>query len=407
MKCHLKQLLTGVVTKQLIGGLLLVNLCMTLTGCWDLQELQNRHIALAMAIDAANDSETGAETFIQPYGGRQFRFSVELLEVAPSQGQRGGGSGNKTYVISETGRSFLEIIRDMFGQLGRPISWEHIQVIVISEAALEAGGLDQLLDWFVRDNEMRWRINVYVTPGEAKPILEYIPPGGEANGIFLANITRNNVKDPHIASARSELGFTVIKLDNHAALVLPKIELADNVLKVGGVAVLKHNRLAGYLDEAATIGAKFILGVEKSAIITTRCKDHPEQIIAFELFRHDTHLQAHVSGDNIYYTLDIAMYGNLGEMGGCSAPEDHDNGNPDYIHMLENQFADEVKQSVQRGLKAQQSMGTDVSNFGRTLNIQFPKKWKEVKDRWDDEIFPTVPVIVSVNVHIMQLGESK
>ena len=407
MKQQCKQWLLVAVSKQLLGWLLLSSVCLSLVGCWDQRELQNRHIALAVAIDVADGSETGVETFVQPYGGKQFRLSVQLLELAPTQGEQGGSSGNQTYVISNTGRSLLEITRDMYGQLGKVISWEHIQVIIISEAALEAGGLDQLLDWFMRDSQMRWRIHVYVTPGKASPILEYQPPSGEANGIFLANIARNNLKDPHIASSRSDLGFTVIKLDNKIPFVLPKIELADGIIKVSGVAVMKNNRLAGYLNEDETAGGRYILGVEKSAIITTHYQDHPEHILAFELFHHDTRLQAHVSGDTIYYTLDITMYGQIGEMGGSTEPSDYTTGNPDYIRKLELQFAEEVKQRVELVLKRLQEQGADGLNFGRALKIQYPKKWEEVKERWNEEIFPKIPMVVSVNVTIFQVGEHK
>ncbi|HWR43497.1 Ger(x)C family spore germination protein [Sporomusa sp.] len=408
MKLRLMQWFTVNRIKRLSGWLLLTIVCLPLAGCWDQRELQNRHFALAVAIDAADGSETGPETFVQPYGGKQFRLSVELLDIMPSQGERRSASAPKTHVISNTGRSFLEMTRDMFGQLGNPIAWEHIQVIVISQAALEAGGLDQLLDWFMRETELRWRMRLFVTPGDARSILEYKPPSGEPNGLFLGNMARNYAKNPHVVGTHEDIGFTTVRLDNKAPLVLPKIELADDIIKLGGSAVIKKNgRLAGYLDEYDTMAERFIVGLEKSAIITTSCTDHPDYVYAFELFRHDTRLNPHVSGDNIYYTLDINMYGNIGEMQRCPEPHKHDTGNPEFIRKLELQFAEEVKQTVEHGLKVQQDMGVDVLNFARELKRHYPKKWEEVKDRWHEEVFPTIPVVVSVNVTIHQVGEHK
>ncbi|HWR09446.1 Ger(x)C family spore germination protein [Sporomusa sp.] len=400
--------LIGNCLKQIGVWILLIALCLPLAGCWDQKELQNRHFALAVAIDAADGSESAAENFIQPYGGKQFRMSVELLDFEPSQSERGRTSPIKTYVVSNTGRSFFEMNRDMTGQLGKTISWEHIQAIVISEAALEAGGLDQLIDWFLRDNEMRWRMRLYITPGEAKSIIKYKSPSGEPAGIFLANAARNAFRNPHIVGINEDIGFTSGRLDKNLPLVLPKIELTENIIKLGGAAIIgKTGRLAAYLNDYDTMAEKFILGLEKGAVITTRCTAHPDYVLLYELFRHDTRLRAHVSGDNIYYTLDITMYGNIGELQRCPEPHDHANDDPEYVHKLELQFAKEVKQMVEHGLKVQQDMGIDVLSFGRELKIRYPGKWEEVKDRWDQDVFPTIPMVVSVNVNITRVGEHK
>ncbi|QDR83355.1 Ger(x)C family spore germination protein [Sporomusa termitida] len=387
--------------------LLLTALCLMLTGCWDRRELQDRHFALAVAIDVADGTISAAENFVQPYGGKLFRMSVELLDFEPSQSERGSLSPIKTYVVTNAGRSFFEMNRDMISQLGKPISWEHIQVIVISEAALAAGGLDQLIDWFLRDNEMRWRMRLYVTPGEARPVIQFKPPSGEPAGIFLANAARNYFRNPHIVGIQ-DVGFTAVSLDKNSPLVLPKVELTDDILKLGGTAVIdKTGKLAAYLNEYETMADKIIIGLERGAVITTPCSEHPDYIFAYELFRHDTRLHAHVDGDNIYYTLDITMYGNIAEMQRCPEPHMHVSDNPAYAQKLERQFAQEVKQMVEHGIKVHQDMGIDVLFFGRRLKISHPRKWEAVKERWDKEIFPKIPVIISVNMNINGVGEHK
>lgn len=400
-------LFTISVCRQLAVWMLLTALCLLLAGCWDQRELQDRHFALAVAIDATHGNESAAGNFIQPYGGKQFRMSVELLDFEPSQTVRGSLSPIKTYVITNDGRSLLEMERDMISQLGKPISWEHIQVIVISEDALAAGGLDQLLDWFLRDNEMRWRTRLYLTPGEAGAVIRFKPPSGEPAGIFLANAARNYFRNPHIVGIQ-DVGFTAGRLDKNLPLVLPKVVLSDNIIKLGGSAVIdKTGKLAAYLDEYETMAEKFIVGLEKGAVITTPCSDHPDYIFVYELFRHDTRLRAQVDGDNIYYTLDITMYGNLAEMQRCPESHAHASDNPAYVQKLERQFGQEVKQMVEHGIRVQQDMGLDVLFFGRKLKNSNPKKWEEVKDRWDKEVFPNIPVIVSVNVNINGVGEHK
>lgn len=396
----------GNKAKMLMAWLLLSAICLPLAGCWDQRELQNRHMVLAAAIDVVDDDGKPYETFVQPHGGRNFRFSVQILDIEPQEGEQGMPK-ESTYVVSGVGRLFFEIMRDMYGQLGRPITWDHIQAIVLSQAAIDYGGLDQLLDWFSRNTEMRWRIRLYITPGEAKPIIEYEPPSGEPNGLYLTGISRNYIKNPHIGSVQTELGYAIGRIDNQIPIPIPKIELTGDILKVGGIGIVKNGHVVGYLDEYETLGAKFIMGSEKSAIITTACKDHPDKVFVFELFRHDTTLKPYVSGDNIYYTLDITMYGTIGEMQTCPEPNDHNLVDAEFLKKMELQFAEEVKKAIVQAYERNQKLEADTLAMGKKLQIKYPKKWKEIKGRWNEEIFPHVPLIVSVNVSIRHTAERK
>jgi len=49
----------------------------------------------------------------------------------------------------------------------------------------------------------------------------------------------------------------------------------------------------------------------------------------------------------------------------------------------------------------------DASVFGAKLKAHEPVVWEKVKDRWNDEVFPTVSLLVSVNVVIENIGEHK
>lgn len=399
-------MMKGNKVKFLLVWLLLSAICLPLAGCWDQRELQNRHMVLAAAIDVVDDEVKPYETFVEPHGGRNFRLSVQILDIEPQEGEQNMPK-ERTYVVSGVGRLFFEVIRDMFSQLGRPITWEHIQTIVISQDAVNYGGIDQLLDWFSRDAEMRWRIRLYITPGEAKPIIEYQPPGGEPNGLFLTGISRNYIKNPHIGSVQTELGYASGRIDNKIPIPIPKIELSGDIIKVGGVGIVKNGQVVGYMDEYETLGAKFIMGIEKSAIITTACKDHPDKVFTFELFQHDTTLEPHVSGDNIYYTLDINMYGSIGEMQTCPEPNDHNLIDAEFLKRMEQQFAGEVRKLVVHAYERHQTLEADVLGMGKKLQNKSPKKWIELKDRWNEEIFPHIPLIVSVNVSIRHTADRK
>lgn len=401
--------------KSVMGCVILLCLSILTTGCWDRREIDERNFVLAIGIDMADAGlKSGIkpeqarevrriETFSQPHGSKRYRLSLQILNMSPGSGEQ---EKSKAYVISNTGESFFEMIRDMLGQSSKALWFEHLQVIIISEAVLKQAGLGEILDFFKRDSEMGSRIKIYVTSGEARSLLEYIPPSKEAGGVYLADIIRNQSRNSHVAGAKTDLGYTIEYLDNKANINVPRIELADKVVKLGGAAAFEKDHFIGYVDEYAIAGWKFIAGTEKSAIITIPCPDHPDHQAVFELFRHDTRLRPHVDGDAIYYTLDITMYGSLAELQGDIKQDN--TMDAQYIHKLENAFADEVKRNVIYAMDiSQKKLKTDVRNlFAAKLKAHEPDAWEKVKDQWA-EIYPDIPLVISANVFINEIGIHK
>jgi spore germination protein KC len=297
----------------------------------------------------------------------------------------------------------FDMVRDMRGQTSKALWFEHIQVIVISEEAVRRANLSKLLDFFLRDGEMRWRTRVYITPGKAQELMEFKPPTGEPGGIYLAGMARQGAKNPHIAEARTDIGFTNATINENGDVILPRIELVKDKVKINGAAMFKKNRFIGYIDEYTVKGLKFIRGTEKSALVPFECPVHPGEFALFELFRHHTKLTPHVDGESIWFTLDIAMRGNLGEV---SCGMEHDTRDPVYLEKARMAFAKAVERNIAHTKQVCQTMGVDVLGFARYLKAYKPETWERVKENWQD-VFPAIPLYTSVNVTILHVGEHK
>lgn len=390
------------------GYLLLIAASVVVSGCWDRVEIQDRSFVLAMAIDVAEAPHSAArpearvEWYVQGADQpRPFRFSLQVLKLGSRE--RGGGEPSKTFVLSNTGNSIFETLRDTLGQSSKALWFEHNQAVIISEAAARRGGLSRVMDFWQRDAEMRWRMSLFVSRGEAAPLLDFTPPSGEPGGIYLANVARRHVKDSHLATAATDLLFTTESLDAKGDLALPVLELAGKALKIKGAALFKKGNLVGYIDEYAIQGVRFIRGVEKDVVITAPDPDNLGEFVVFEVFRHDTKIKPHVDGDNIYFTLDIAMRGNIGEI---SNKNKLNALNTEELRRMQTFIVEEVKRNIMYGQAAVQAKGTDILYFGKLLKAEEPKIWARVKDNWDT-IFPTIPLYVSVNVSIINIGEHK
>ncbi len=55
--------------------------------------------------------------------------------------------------------------------------------------------------------------------------------------------------------------------------------------------------------------------------------------------------------------------------------------------------------------KIQQQYQTDVSGFGNSLRIEYPKVWEKVKKNWD-QTFSEVPITYEVKINIKDYGTS-
>jgi len=400
--------------KRMLACILITIIGLLSSGCWDRHELEERRLVLAIAIDRADQGlgpEQGqdtakVETFAQPHGSKRYRVSLQIMNITPA----GGGSSAtpkgqiETYVISNTGESLFEMIRDIQGQVDQQLWFEHTQVIIISEAAARQGGLQPIIDYFRRDAEVRGLTKMLITSGEARLLLEYQPPEGEPGGIFFVNSLRQYRKNPHVPGWHTDMGDAARAIDNNSRVLIARVELVDDVVKLGGMALFKKGKFIGYVDEYATQGGKILSGIEKSAIITAECPRHPGKIIVFELFRHDTKLKPHIDGETIYYTLDIVMRGNIGE--NQCGPQ-HDTFDAEVIHEMEELIAAEVKKNVLYTLHTYQQLQVDASVFGAKLQAYEPLVWEKVKDCWNEDVFPNIYLIVSVHVIIENIGEHK
>lgn len=382
-------------------ALVLAGACFFTAGCWDRREIQERNFVLAVAIDKAEaegkDSEP-LQSFVQPYGKKKYRLSLQLLRI----GQSDEGEKGKTYVISNTGESMFEMVRDMLGQSSRSLWFEHIQAIVISEEVVKEDSLGKILDFFIRDAEMRWRIKVYITSGEAKKVIEFSPQNKEPGGMFLGAMVRLHPRSLHIAGTKTDMGYITQSLDNHSATGIPFLQLQDKSLKITGIAMFQDGIFKGHLDEYTVAGIKLIRGTEKSGVISFPCPEHPEKMLVFEIFHHDTRFLPHCEGEQIYFTLDIDMTGNIGEIQGCF--NKHQKMDGATLKVMEEAAASAVTACVANAWKVQQEMGVNAVAAEDKLRTHEPACWGNIKADWKER-FREIPLVVSVNVTVRNIGE--
>lgn len=396
--------------KRGLAVMALAAVCLAAAGCWDRMEIQDRAFVLAVAIDvpeAGVDKEPGRarmESYTSLGPPPRYRVTFQVLKISGGKaGEEKPGGESKAYLLSSTGPGIFEALRDALGESSKAVWFENIQAIVVSEAVMKRYGMAAPLDLFRRDGEMRWRAQVFITPGEARKILEIQPPTGEPGGIYLARVARRQAKDIHLASARTDMSFAIEAIDWGEDIMFPVLEPVGQSIKIKGAAMFKGREFLGYMDEYTVKGLRLIRGTEKSALITFECPVHPGSAVTFELFRHQTSIKPVVEGDKVSFELSIGMRGNIGEI---QCEYLHNSQSKEYQLRAQELFAEEVKRNIEHTLAFCQARGWETFYMRRSLEAYKPADWERLKDRWS-EIYPTVPVRVTVKVSIVNVGEHK
>jgi len=241
--------------------LMLILIQLFTTGCWNRRELDKIGLVIGIGIDRGED--------------QQIEFTVQIINPTTIKRASEGGSGqNKpSIILSSSGSTIFEAVRNLTEKSGRRLNYSHNMVIVLG-ANLARDGVLPILDFFVRDHEMRFKTWIVVTGGKAADIIQAEPS--------MENISAKNLnlllKDYGIVSQSVAVNMLDIIneiTDESLQAVVGRVELENIQEKKGlilnGAGVFRQDKLIGWLDPMKTRGYLWVRDKVKSAIITVPC----------------------------------------------------------------------------------------------------------------------------------------
>ena len=77
---------------------------------------------------------------------------------------------------------------------------------------------------------------------------------------------------------------------------------------------------------------------------------------------------------------------------------------PKIIEEIKNVDIEKIKQYVNEAINLAKNNKTDIFGFGNYVYKNDPQRWKEIKDIWDDEIFPSLEIEIEVNLKLQAKG---
>lgn len=383
-----------------------VLLLLSLTGCWSSNEIEEMGLSVGLALDEGKESTI--EKKLKEQGGGYTKKDILTLtyQFVNPQGTESesneGGLQQKAYInISETGDSVHQMTREFSLRSDRPMFSPHLKVIVISEDLVRKYRLEQLLDQFLRDNEIRPSCLVFISKGQARETLESRETG-EIPAFRLLGIAGNEYRTTRVLPSVS-LAKLEGKMQSGSSFLLQNVISTNGEVKFSGAAVIegKTKKLRAFLNEEELEGLTWITGKGKGGLIKSFDKE-TNQPIMYEVKSMKSNITPHVNGNNISFNVTIESEGRISENWVVSEKTSENK----FLKNAEKATEEEVTQLVKNVLKfMQEDYQVDVAGFGNRLRIKHPKVWEKVKKDWD-QTFSEIPIKYNVNITITEYGAS-
>ena len=380
----------------------------SLTGCFDANELDELGISLILGFDVVED---------------KLLITAEVVDPQYSSSSSDTGEGSTVKYVQGIGNTLFEAFRDITLKFDRRIYAAHNKVLIFGEE-LPRSGLITHIDQLFRDREQRESAFMLIAKGARAYEVMGVNSGLEtvpANYILdLIKNINNNPKsiDTNIISYMQHyyheghhpiVGVIEKKRKNVIDKTSEDKGSEEYELSIIGSAIFRKDKLIGYLNGNDTKAVNYLLNNIENGIITfpifnsseekVQSEGLPTNVSSVNVIKGKTKNDIEINGDKVILKTKINIRAALGELIAKT-----DVSNEEDIRRLEDACSKTVEVNIESAVKkVQQEYGTDIFGFGIAFHHKYPKQWEKIKENWD-EIFKDAEFQIEVKTSIIRTG---
>lgn len=376
--------------KRKIACVLVIVFSLLQTGCWDAREIDELAFVLSIGLDKADNG---------------FKVTAQIASPDTYSKTPSGSGSQKTkpyWIVSSTGKTIFEAIRNMSSISSRRIFWSHIKVIVISEQ-MARGNTLEIFDFFSRNPEIRLRALVAVTPDEAGKIIDIVPETEKDPSLYLEKIIENR-------SLNGKSYMIMLKdfledyLEPNVGPVTSRIILdkskSPHFLKTSGAYVFDGGKVSGALKEEQTRGLLWIKNQMKDSIMVVNCP-YDYTPVTLEIKKAKSSIKSKLRNGVPSFTVKVDVSANITEQS-CNTNFNDIQKLKELQKAMEAAIAKDIKSAITTAKNNQ----IDFVGLSRALHSQHKDEWHQIYPKWN-EIFKTAEVNIAVKVDIHHVSLAK
>ena len=357
-----------------------VLLALTSSGCWNYKEVDDMGIVAGVAVDL--EPETG-----------KLLLTLEMVDTKQSLEK----SQSNSQMVSLSGDTLFEIVRNMISMTGKKLFWSHAKTIVLSKEVAQQSVVS-IIDWFTRDTETR--ADVYIFISDEPTAREVLDREGTTDSVLSFELEQMMRQEKYTSTAPVvEIWDFIDKLESRGKMAIaPVIDLMEigkeKTERVHGTAVFYRDKMVGKLNGDETKAMLFVKNEIRGGVLAVQNKlGKPE--FSLEIYKNKTKIKPVGTADSLRLEIHTTTYTGLDEVmttNGFTHPTSIE----EIQELAEEQLEEEMKAVIQ---KMQQQYKTDIFGFGEYIHENKPKLWEEIKDEWN-EMFTELPITVSSEIII-------
>jgi spore germination protein len=393
------------VNRHIKKSLIFILILLVLTGCWDRVEIEERGFVLGIGVDSIMETDMKMEKGKPPIDENFVKLTYQVVIPAglgsPTQG---GGDKQAYHNISEEGSSAFEITRMLAGELSRTPFLEHLKVIVFSKDAVsQPYFFSNVLDYYLRDHEMRRSMKIFISDTDAEKMLDFKPINESIPSLYIDSLSENFYKNAEIMEP-VRIGDIHEKLLGKRSFMIPILGRKDEIIAINGGAVFHgHNdKMVGRLSSTEFVGVNLANGKVEGGYIEAGYKGN---LFVLNVKNSKSKLSGNVNDkNNLNFTFKINVKGDLAE---SFTPKSLDLQNKQVMDNIEKAIEAEIKSKVHVGIeKLQKDLSADVLKLNEYIIRKNYDLWEQIKNDWDhgENYFAQSKINVEVTVDIIGIG---
>jgi len=380
--------------------LFIIIILLLVSGCWQYRELNDLAIVSAIGVDKIDT---------------EYLVTVQVINTRKQSHTIQAGEETTVTIYEAKGKSIQEALNMISLECPKELYLGHIDIVVIGEETARTG-IKDYIDFFLRDREVRKIYPfVFAKGAMATDVLKILPPiiilpgtnlanmietADEINGV-ISNRRFDNVLDCMYKRGR-HAGVTAIEIVNQSE----KGDSLDNLseskpktkLMITGPAVMRDDKLVGFLNNREGFGYNIIRKQVKRAVITFPC-DKDNNYGSVTIDSPKVKLDTKIKNNKPFTSIKIDIASSLTSYN-CKLDLSKDKN----ITKVENMIVKETESIIKDVIYAAQKIHkTDVLSFDEKIYQNYYKDWEKIEKNWD-EIFPTVKYEIKVNARINSIG---
>lgn len=383
--------------KKIILSLILL---LTLTGCWNYNELNDYSIVSGVAIDKSDD---------------EYEMSVLISNSPKSNSSESNSSESQVVVFSGKGDSIFSALKQIGLISPSELYFGSFSVLVISEEIAKEG-INNAIDFFVRYPNSRKNFYVVLSKDtKAKDTLKIMTPLSSFPSQKITDNVKSTTELQGIISSKNFNDLLSTILSPGTELSINCIEIVGDVkegsskeniessepktyTKLGNLGIFKDDKLVDWANRDESLGINIINGAISEMFLDIKYKDG---YVVIDSTSFSSNVKVKLKDDTPIVNIDLSGEARIVEVEG-----DVDLENSKVIEEIQKKVNKKIKKRAEEAIDLAIKNKSDIFGFGKMFYQEYPKYFKKQEKEWNNNL-DKIQINIKSNLKLKNKVSSK